>query len=97
MSAPADLTEITAPTNLIGTASDSNLKRYQLGLRRESSNAFTIFAEGTTNVTSDTLAVLNPTILANGIYKVRLVVEDFNGQIAIDEQTYSINGDANKR
>jgi len=94
LTGPTDLAEITLVADLVGTASDDNLKRYQLGLRRVSDATFTIFAAGTTNVVAEKLAELDATMLTNGIYKVRLVVEDLNGQTAIDERTYVIGGEA---
>jgi RHS repeat-associated protein len=37
---------------------------------------------------------LDPTLLENGLYRVRLLVEDVNGQIAVDERVYRVDGEA---
>jgi RHS repeat-associated protein len=95
ITAPPENTEISAPADIIGTASDANLARYTLGLRRVSDVGapFVTFFTGTTSVTNDVLGTLDPGLFANGMYILRLDVEDVNGATAFAETTYVIAGD----
>jgi hypothetical protein len=43
-------------------------------------------------VVNGVLGRLDPTLLENGLYRVRLVVEDVNGQVAFDERVYRVDG-----
>ena len=45
---------------------------------------------GTTPVTSAVLGRLDPTLRENGMYRVRLLVEDVNGQISFAERVYRV-------
>ena len=40
------------------------------------------------------LGRLDPTLLENGLYRVRLTAEDVNGQLAVAERVYRVNGEA---
>ena len=40
------------------------------------------------------LGRLDPTLLENGLYRVRLIVEDVNGQTAVEERVYRVSGEA---
>jgi RHS repeat-associated protein len=95
LESPDDLAEVTYLEDLVGTASDAeNFFRYQLGLARGSDQPFTLLAQGFTPVTSGVLATLDPTLLENGIYRVRLVAEDVNGATAVAERAYRVDGEA---
>lgn len=91
---PDDLAVITVPTDIIGTATDSNFLRYTVQLSPAGTAAFTTIGRGTTAVTSAVVGRLDPTLLENGLYTVRLVAEDVNGAIAIDERAYQVDGQA---
>ncbi len=92
--APADLAEVTFIEDLIGTATDENLFRYQVGLARGTDAPFELLEEGFAPVVSDVLATLDATLLENGLYRVRLVAEDVNGATAVAERAVRIAGDA---
>ncbi len=97
LTAPIDGAIITTPTPVVGTASSAALERYELQYRLAGENslaptggegqdegaAWTTFASGTTSVTSATLGTFDPTLVLNGIYELRLVVTDVQGQSAI--------------
>ena len=65
---PADLAEVTAPTDIVGTADDANFLRYTLELARVDDTTFTTIGSGTTRVTNGVLGRLDPTLLENGMY-----------------------------
>ncbi len=91
---PGDLAEITYMTDIIGTANDDNFFHYELSLKEIDATQFTLFAEGFGPVLNGKLGTFDPTLLVNGLYAVRLEVEDINGLTAIAEQTYQVTGEA---
>ena len=93
---PAEDAEITMPTDIVGTATDANFLRYRLLIASvdEDDDAFVEIGSGTTPVTSAVLGRLDPTLLENGMYRVRLLVEDVNGQMSIAERVYRFGGEA---
>ena len=93
---PAEDAEITMPTDILGTATDANFLRYRLLVASvdEDDDAFVEIGGGTTPVISAVLGRLDPTLRENGIYRVRLLVEDVNGQISFAERTYRVSGGA---
>jgi RHS repeat-associated protein len=91
---PAEDAEITMPTEIVGTATDANFLRYRLLIASVDEDAFVEIGGGTTPVTSAVLGRLDPTLRENGIYRVRLLVEDVNGQISSAERVYRFVGEA---
>jgi RHS repeat-associated protein len=92
ISSPADLTVVTAPTDIIGSAEDVNLAYYTLRYARGSKGAFTSFAQGGQSVTNGVLGTFDPTLLENGLYRVELEVVDVNGATTTDEITVKVEG-----
>lgn len=80
ITAPVDDAEVTAPVNVTGTATATNLAYYQLLLRPAGGNAWSEIARGTSAVTNGVLGKLDPSQLANGIYELVLSVVDANGR-----------------
>jgi hypothetical protein len=73
--------EITAPTPIKGTVNDTNLAYYALEVAPADGSApFKEMFRGTSPVTNGVLGVLDPTLLANDTYQVRLVAYDTNGK-----------------
>ncbi|MGR9106365.1 MAG: MopE-related protein [Gammaproteobacteria bacterium] len=91
---PDDDAEVMLPTDLIGTADDDHLLRYSLELARVGDSAFSRFATGTARVVDGVLGELDPTLLENGMYRVRLTAEDANGLTASTEKVVRITGEA---
>jgi RHS repeat-associated protein len=79
ITSPVDDAEVTAPVNVTGTASATNMAYYQLLLRLSGNTAWTEIARGTSAVNNGVLGKLDPTQLANGIYELVLMVTDANG------------------
>lgn len=84
-------TIITIPTDITGAASDVNFLRYALDIARVDSDRFTRIASGTAPVTG-VLGRVDPTLLENGLYRLRLTAEDVNAQISVDERVVRIEG-----
>jgi RHS repeat-associated protein len=93
ITAPVDDAEVTAPVNVTGTATATNLAYYQLLLRPAGGSAWSEIARGTTAVTNGVLGKLDPTQLANGIYELVLNVVDANGRQQTQMITVDVYGD----
>ena len=63
-------------------------------LREVDAQTSTAIASGNTAVADGVLGRFDPTLLVNGLYRVRLVVEDVNGQVSVDERVYKVDGGA---
>ncbi|MBC8059571.1 MAG: hypothetical protein H7Y18_02790, partial [Clostridiaceae bacterium] len=87
-------THILAPTKIIGTAKDeTKLYSYKLEYRLKDSKDFTLFKQSTDSKSNEELGVFDPTMLVNGIYEVRLSVEDMGGNILRTTTTYVVEGE----
>jgi len=81
---PTERTALTAPTPITGTVRSAKLQGWRLEYRREGDAAFTTFATGSTPVETGTLATLDPTMLLNGLFEIRLVATDTAGRFATE-------------
>ncbi len=90
---PEDNSKIFSPTNIIGTASDSDLVRYKLEYSIKGQNEFIVFASGTSSVTNGILGNLDPTMLRNGLYDIKLTAEDASGNKVSATVTYQLDGE----
>ena len=72
IASPDDVKEITAPTDIIGSAKGSGLVKYTLEYAPAGTNEFTAIREGTEAVDGGVLGQLDPTMLRNGYYDIRL-------------------------
>ncbi len=86
IASPDDLATVTMPTDIVGTATDTNFLRYTLQLAGVDASSFSIIGSGSAAVTSATVGRLDPTLLENGLYRVQLIVEDVNGQSTMVER-----------
>ncbi|HEY4248180.1 MAG TPA: LamG-like jellyroll fold domain-containing protein [Lacunisphaera sp.] len=71
--------EVTAPVNLVGTASGQYLKSYVVQVRYKTSannSPWKTIATGATSVVNASLGQLDPTLLRNGLYEIRLSATD---------------------
>lgn len=90
---PSDQGVITAPTNIVGTASDANLLSYKLEVAPIDGGPFTTVATGTTSVTNNTLGLFDPTMLANGAYLLRLTARNTGGKSSTATRVVNVTGD----
>jgi hypothetical protein len=81
---PTEGAVITDVTDVIGTVSSQALDYWTLEYRLmdPSVPAWTEFARGTTTVSNALLDELDPTMLLNGIYEIRLTAVDISGRFA---------------
>lgn len=93
ITSPAADAEISAPTPIIGTVTTPNLLKYTLSYAPVGSTAFTTLTVGTSPITNGTLGTLDPTLLKNGIYDIRLTATDTNGKSTYMDVTYRVKGD----
>jgi RHS repeat-associated protein len=82
ISSPAPGTRITAAVDVFGTARSDTLAGWQLEYRLDGDPTFTRFASGTAPVENARLGGLDPSLLLNGIFEVRLSVTDTSGRTA---------------
>ncbi len=85
---------VTLPTAIMGTANTPDLLDYTLQYSIEGQNQWTTFATGTSPVVNGTLGTIDPTMMVNGFYDVRLTVEDTSGQVSTADQVYNVSGQA---
>lgn len=93
VTSPADGAVLTAPIDVIGTASDANLASYVVEVAPREGGAFVEMFRGTTSVVNGVLGRLDPTTLANGGYRLRLSAADTNGNHSSIESTFEVAGD----
>ncbi|MEO8306030.1 MAG: RHS repeat-associated core domain-containing protein [Betaproteobacteria bacterium] len=92
ITSPADGATVTAPTAVTGTATDANFLRYELALAAAGSDTWTLISEGTSPVAGGALGTLDPTLLENGIYTLRLTVFDRGSNTTMAEVAVLVDG-----
>jgi RHS repeat-associated protein len=95
---------ITSPTagqtftgliSITGTATDpQGLQFYRLEYARAGTNTFIPFTEGQTSVSNGVLGTLDPSLLANDDYLIRLTARDVNGNTATQQVQVGLSGGA---
>jgi RHS repeat-associated protein len=90
ITAPTANAEVTGPVDVIGTASDDNFLKYELAVAPAGETTFTLLTTGATPVTNGKLGTLDPTVLLNDLYTVRLTVFDQGGNTATAEVTVQV-------
>lgn len=91
ITAPGAGTEVTGPVDVVGTASDANLLRWTLDLVDGGDVVAEIATSGDA-VTDGVLGRLDPTMLFNGSFELRLTVVDVTGNISTARQPITIAG-----
>jgi RHS repeat-associated protein len=91
---PETGTLISEPIDLVATVDDDvpGSVNYVLAIAAVGSSEFRTLASGTGAITDEVLAQLDPTILANGSYVVRLTATDSGGHFTSDEVTVNVAG-----
>ena len=83
---------ISAPTDIKGTVTDTNLDYYFLEVSPVEGNQWQEIGRGTTNINNGILGKFDPSLLANDSYNLRLTAVDINGASSIIEETISVEG-----
>jgi RHS repeat-associated protein len=86
---PADLAEVTGPTAIVGTVRSPELQSWTLSFRAVGDPDWIVLGTGTTPLEAQTLGTLDPTLLENGLYEVRLRAIDT--ALNFVEQTISLS------
>ena len=73
------VTDVFALSNIVGTASDTNLAEYLVMISPAGKNQWSKLNSGATSVTNNKLADINPQTIANGLYDIALIVRDISG------------------
>ena len=89
--APEANVTITGPVDIVGTASDANFLKYELGYAIAGSTDFTTLAVSTTPVTDAVLGRFDPTVLMNDLYTIRLTVFDTGGNRVFADTTVQVD------
>jgi len=90
--APLADSVLTAPTEVTGTVQDASLVEWRLAVGLKGEDCFTTIATGTTEVIAETLGTLDPTLLPNGLYELRLSGTDTAGRILTDVVNVVVEG-----
>ena len=83
----------TAPTEIIGTVNDDNLKSYSVSVAPVGTEEFREVFQGTAAVVDGVLGTFDPTLLQNDAYTLRVTAEDFGGNIVTLDETVNVAGD----
>ena len=86
---------ITCPTDISGTVADSEwgVQSYSLAYRKTGSDAgWTTFASGENKVINDVLGRIDPTMLLNGLYDLKLSVTNELGTITSVDTNIIVDG-----
>lgn len=92
ITSPADDATVVAPTDVVGTADDANLLRWELLLRSRGETETVELARGDAPVDEGVLGQLDPTLALNGLYELELVVFDRGGNQTSDRRLVQIAG-----
>jgi YD repeat-containing protein len=91
LTSPFDGAEITAPTDVRGTANDDTLLLWTLSVAPAGSRSFSEIARGTTPVIDGVLGRFDPSLLTNDSYALRLTATD-GVNTATAERTVNVSG-----
>ncbi len=81
ITSPAMLAPISYLTGVAGTVLAADLESWRLEFGLLGLESWTTLAGGTGEVNNHVLATFDPTLLANDVYEIRLVAQDFSGNI----------------
>jgi RHS repeat-associated protein len=82
ITSPADAAETTTLTDVTGSVGSPALSGWVLERRLASDDSWVAFASGSSPVSDAFLGTFDPTLLLNGIHKIRLSATDLFGQSA---------------
>lgn len=92
ITSPEDGESVFGPVDVLGTADDPNLVRYELLISPAGEESFTQIGGGTSPLAGGVLGELDPTLMLNGLYTLRLAVLDAGGNETMDEVTVQVDG-----
>jgi RHS repeat-associated protein len=93
---------IKSPTDIIATITDDNLEFYRVEIAPieavdlsnigENDPDYTLLTKGTQNITNQQVATLDPRLLANGSYLVKITAFDFSGNGNVQGVILNVTG-----
>jgi RHS repeat-associated protein len=93
---------IKAPTDIIATVTDNNLEFYRVEIAPveainldnlgENDPDYVLLSEGNSNITNQTVANLDPRLLANGSHFVKITAFDFSGNGNVQGVILNVSG-----
>lgn len=89
---PADGESVFGTVDVLGTAADPELVRYELAISPAGEETWTPIGGGTAPVLAGVLGELDPTLMLNGLYTLRLTVLDAGGNQVVDEVIVLVEG-----
>jgi len=93
ITAPADGSAIEEITDVVGTADDADLTSYRLEASRPGSTEWTTLFEDYSPVVRGVLGALDPSLVSEGTYRVRLCADDSFGNLACTSPIiYALSG-----
>jgi len=93
IASPAENGVVTTFTEVIGTANALDFASYKLLIKPADGAIFTVIASSTTAVVNGQLGTIDPTLLQNDSYVLRLEVYDSIGAVTFVEQIVNISGE----
>ncbi len=84
---------ITAPTPVFGSVGGTGFARYELAIGALNGENFTVIASGTSTIANGKLGTIDPTLLQNDAYTLRLLVYGTNGVVQTIDETVNIAGE----
>ncbi|HPD00879.1 MAG TPA: DUF6531 domain-containing protein, partial [Acetivibrio sp.] len=90
---PVQDSKVTSAVDIIGTVYDENLVKYVLEYSEKGKNQYIKFAEGNTSVNNGVLGRLDPTVMRNGQYDIRITAYDSGGYTYSITATYMLEGE----
>ncbi|BAS59966.1 YD repeat protein (plasmid) [Leptolyngbya boryana NIES-2135] len=84
---------VTAPTEIKGSVGGDGFSRYELAIAPINSDNFRVIASGTNAVNNGTLGTVDPSLLQNDAYTLRLLVYGTNGSVTYLEETVNVAGE----
>jgi RHS repeat-associated protein len=92
LTSPTDGASVTAPANVFGSVTSDSLQSWRLELRDEGQSELRPIASGTAPVDGGALGVLDPSLLLNGQYELRLTAVDALGRAASSSHSIVVEG-----
>ncbi|MCC7386416.1 MAG: PKD domain-containing protein [Deltaproteobacteria bacterium] len=94
LSEPVADQQVLMPITVTGSVSDAHLLEYALLLRSESEGGWVTLSSGAAAGPGGVLGTVDPTLLENGIYLLRLEATDISGNTTAEEVPIEVHGEA---